>query len=181
MNITRLALVVLLLGTVGCSSATHIRATAKYNPLDRVEQKAQEDWSIDRVDTNTLDLSKFWPGYSISALGYAASLADLVYDHADSVLYVPYYFKIISPFYLFIPTTHDADHRRSEYKYSWSLSRRMNDELDDTLRWSGASVISGRGGKLSETFPQREPILLQPKVPPLPPARLSKLQPSCAT
>ena len=100
MNITRLALVVLLLGTVGCSSATHIRATAKYNPLDRVEQKAQEDWSIDRVDTNTLHLSKFWPGYSISALGYAASLADLVYDRADSVLYVPYYFKIISPFYL---------------------------------------------------------------------------------
>lgn len=73
------------------------------HPLDRVEQKAQEDWSIDRVDTNTLHLSKFWPGYSISALGYAASLADLVYDHADSVLYVPYYFKIISPFYLFIP------------------------------------------------------------------------------
>ena len=58
---TRLVLVVLILCTFGCSSATYIRAKVAENPLDRVAQQAQADWSVDRVDANKLELSDAWP------------------------------------------------------------------------------------------------------------------------
>ena len=89
--ITRFVLVVLLLGTFGCS-ATYIRASVADNPLERVAQNAQVDWSIERVDANTLHLSKAWVGYGLMMLGYSASHANLAYDHTDAVLYIQYYF-----------------------------------------------------------------------------------------
>ena len=39
--LARFILVVLVLATFGCSSATYIRAKATENPLDRVAQQAQ--------------------------------------------------------------------------------------------------------------------------------------------
>lgn len=42
----RLISVVLVLAMSGCSTATYIRATVTDNPLDRVAQQAQEDWSM---------------------------------------------------------------------------------------------------------------------------------------
>lgn len=67
--LARIVLVVLLLGTFGCSSATYIRAKVTDNPLERVVQQAQEDWSVTRVDANTLQLSDAWPIHSVLALG----------------------------------------------------------------------------------------------------------------
>ena len=88
--ITRFVLAVLLLGTVGCT-VTFIQATATENPLDRVEQQAQEeDWSIERVNADTLHLRHAWVVSSIVNLGYVVSHTSLVYNHADSVLYIQY-------------------------------------------------------------------------------------------
>jgi len=71
--------------TVGCSSsATYIKAAVPDNPLDRVAQQAHENWSVERVDANTLELSDAWPLYSLGALGYGASHANLSYDPAGS-------------------------------------------------------------------------------------------------
>ena len=82
--IARLVLVVLLLGTFGCSSATYIRAKATENPLDRVAQQAQKDWSVERVDANTLQLTDSWPIHSIFSLGRSVSRANLSYDAPNS-------------------------------------------------------------------------------------------------
>lgn len=91
--LARFVLVVLLIGTFGCSSATYIRATVTGNPLDRVAQQAQEDWSVERVDANTLHISDAWPIHSVGALGYSASHANLSYDAPGSVLNIQYYFQ----------------------------------------------------------------------------------------
>jgi hypothetical protein len=74
MMLSRFILVALLLATFGCSSATYIRAKVTDNPLDRVAQQAQEDWSVTRVDANTLQLSDAWPIHSYLALGYSTSM-----------------------------------------------------------------------------------------------------------
>jgi hypothetical protein len=73
-------LVVLMLATFGCSSATYIRANAAENPLDRVAQQAQTDWTVERVDANTLQLTNSWPIHSISSPGRSVSRANLSYD-----------------------------------------------------------------------------------------------------
>ena len=77
--LSRFILVALLLVTFGCSSATYIRAKVTDNPLDRVAQQAQEDWSVTRVDANTLRISDAWPIHSFFSLGYTASHAHLFF------------------------------------------------------------------------------------------------------
>ena len=89
----RVSLIILLIGTWGCSSATYLRASVADNPLDRVAQQAQKDWSVERVDTNTLHLSNAWPLHSIAALGYSASHANLVYLPSQSELNLQYFFQ----------------------------------------------------------------------------------------
>jgi len=166
--ITRFVLVVLLLGTFGCSRATYIQATVTDNPLDRVEQQAQEeDWSIERVNSDTLHLSNAWIFSSIVNLGYSVSHAHLVYDQAYSVLYIQYYLRTFSLFTLFIPTTIDMDYRRHRLSYH---SRRMDKEIDDILRWSEISVAWKRRVKRSDIFPPARPLPLPPQKPDLPPA-----------
>lgn len=75
--LARFMLVVLVLATFGCSSATYIRAKATENPLDRVAQQAQNDWTVERVDANTLHLTDSWPIHSILSLGRSVSRANL--------------------------------------------------------------------------------------------------------
>ena len=69
MMIIQPVVIVFLLGMFGCSRATYIRATVTDNPLGWVEQQAQADWSIKRVDANTLYLSEIfrWSGASMKS------------------------------------------------------------------------------------------------------------------
>jgi hypothetical protein len=149
--LARLMLIVLLIGTFGCSSATYIRAKVTENPLDRVAQQAQEDWTVERIDANTLELSDAWPIHSIFALGYSASYANLAYNAADSVLDVRYYFQSNQLGLLFIPFSLDAE----PGFVGGALKPIMNDQIKDILQWSGASVLSRRAGDMSEIFPSR--------------------------
>lgn len=145
----RIMLIVLLLGTFGCSSATYIRAKVVDNPLERVAQQAQEDWSVTRVDANTLQLSDAWPIHSIGALGYSASHANLFYDASASALNIQYFFQSNQLSMLFVPFYLDAEPGFA----GGALKPIMNGQIDDILRWSGASVISRRAGEKSEPFP----------------------------
>lgn len=138
-----------LLAAVGCSSATYITASVKTNPLDHVAQQAQENWSVERVNANTLHLSDAWPIHSVTSLGYSASYANLCYDENSSVLNVQYYFQSNQLLMLFIPMTLNAEPSLG----GAALKPIMNGQIDDILRWSGASVISRRAGENSEVFP----------------------------
>lgn len=149
--LARLILIVLLIGTFGCSSATYIRAKVTENPLDRVAQQAKEDWTVERIDANTLVLSDAWPIHSIFALGYSASYANLAYNADDSVLDVRYYFQSNQLGLLFIPFSLDAE---SGF-VGGALKPIMNDQIKEILQWSGASVLSRRAGDMSETFPPK--------------------------
>lgn len=151
MMLIRLMLIVLLIGTFGCSSATYIRAKVTENPLDRVAQQAKESWTVERIDANTLELSDAWPIHSVLSLGYSASHANLAYNAADSVLDIRYYFKSNQLFLLFIPFSLDAE----PGFVGGALKPIMNDQINDVLRWSGASVLSRRAGEMSETFPPK--------------------------
>lgn len=150
--LARFILVVLLLGTIGCSSASYIRATVTDNPLDRVAQQAQEDWSVERVDANTLKLSDAWPIHSFFSLGYSASYANLSYDARGSLLDIQYYFQSNQLLMLFIPLYLHAEPGFG----GAALKPTMNGQIDDIMRWSGASVISRRAGEQSESFPPKE-------------------------
>lgn len=145
----RVMVVVLLLGTFGCSSATYIRAKVADNPLERVAQQAKEDWSVTRVDANTLQLSDAWPIHSIGSLGYSASHANLYYDASVSALDIQYFFQSNQLLKLFIPMYIHAE----SGGFGMMLKPIMNGQIDDILRWSGASVISRRTGERSEPFP----------------------------
>lgn len=147
--LVRSILVVLLLVTFGCSSATYIRAKVTNNPLDRVAQQAQEDWSVDRLDANTLQLSDAWPIHSFFTLGYTASHANLSFDRSGSVLYIQYYLQSNQLGLLFIPIYLDAE----PGFVGGALKPIMRGQIDDILRWSEASVISRRAGEQSEPFP----------------------------
>lgn len=149
--LARFVLVVLLLGTFGCSSATYIRAKVTDNPLDQVAQQAQEGWSVDRVDANTLQLSDAWPIHSFLALGYSVSHANLSYDPSDSVLNIQYYFQSNQLLMLFVPFYIDAEPGFA----GGALKPIMNWQIDDILRWSGTSVTSRRAGEKSEPFPPK--------------------------
>lgn len=147
--LARIILVVLVLATFGCSSATYIRAKATENPLDRVAQQAQNDWSVERVDANTLQLTDAWPIHSILSLGRSVSRANLSYDAPNSALDIQYYFQSNQLGLLFIPAYLDAEPGFA----GGALKPIMNGQIDDILRWSGASVISRRAGEQSEPFP----------------------------
>ena len=149
--LTRFVLVVLLLGTVGCTSVTYIQAKVADNPLDRVAQQAREDWSVERVDANTLHLSDAWPLHSIGALGYSASHANLFYDTSGSVLNIQYYFQSNQLLMLWVPFSLDAEPGFA----GGALKPTMNGQINDILRWSGALVISRRAGDKSDPFPPK--------------------------
>ena len=147
--LARFILVVLVLATFGCSSATYIRAKATENPLDRVAQQAQNDWSVERVDANTLQLTDSWPIHSILSLGRSVSRANLSYDGQNSALDIQYYFQSNQLGLLFIPMYLDAE----PGFVGGALKPIMSDQVNDILRWSGVSVESRRAGKQSEPFP----------------------------
>ena len=147
--LARFILVVLVLATFGCSSATYIRAKATENPLDRVAQQAQSDWTVERVDANTLQLTDAWPIHSIFSLGRSVTRANLSYDAPNSALDIQYYFQSNQLGLLFIPMYLDAE----PGFVGGALKPIMNGQVDDILRWSGASVISRRAGEQSELFP----------------------------
>lgn len=147
-TLPRMLLLVLLVGTFGCNTATQIRAKVTDNPLDRVAQQAQEDWSVERVDANTLHLSDVWPIHSVLNLGYSVSHANLFYDASDSVLNIQYYLQSQSLGFLFIPLYYDAEWGSA----GGALKGIMNGQIDDILRWSGASVISRNRGLRSDPF-----------------------------
>src|SRR5512147_367701 len=151
MMLARFMLAVLLLATFGCSSATYIRANVTENPLDRVAQQAQEDWTVERVDANTLQLTDSWPIHSIFSLGRSVSKANLSYDAPNSALDIQYYFQSNQLGLLFIPAYLDAE----PGFVGGALKPIMNDQVNDILRWSGASVISRRAGEQSELFPPK--------------------------
>jgi hypothetical protein len=138
---------VLLLTAFGCS-ATYIQAKVSGNPLDRVEQKAQDDWTIRRLNANTLEMSDAWPFHSIGIFGYTASHANLVYDDAASVLNIQYYLQSNHLLTIWMPTTMDAE----PGLWGAMLKPTMNDQIRKILGWSGASVISRRGGEKSDRF-----------------------------
>ena len=149
--LARFILVVLVLATFGCSSATYIRAKATENPLDRVAQQAQKDWSVERVDANTLQLTDSWPIHSVLSLGRSVSRANLSYDGQNSALDIQYYFQSNQLVLLFIPMYLDAEPGFA----GGALKPIMSDQVNDILRWSGASVISRRAGEQSEPFPPK--------------------------
>ncbi len=145
----RLMIVILVLVLSGCSTATYIRANVAENPLDRVARQAQEDWSVDRVDANTLNISDAWPIHSVFSFGYTVSHANLVYDQSASALNIRYYLQSNQLFTLFIPVHLDAE----PGFVGGALKPVMNDQVNDILRWSGATVQSRRAGPQSEPFP----------------------------
>ena len=147
-----LGICILLMGPFinGCSSsATYIKATVPDNPLDRVTRQSQEHWSIDRVDANMLKLSDAWPGYSFGALGYGASYANLFFDPATSEMNVQYYFRAFPIMTLWIPFSIDAE----PGAFGMALKPTMNDQINEIIKWSGATITSRRAGDRSEPFP----------------------------
>jgi len=146
----RLLLLVFTLATFGCS-ATYIKATVRDNPLERVAQQAQKDWSVERMDENTLRLRNLWPIHSFFALGYSASYANLSYDPSVPELNLQYYFKSHQLGLLFIPISIDAE----PGFFGGLLKPIMNQQIDDILRWSDATATSRRSGSRSEQSPQR--------------------------
>jgi len=135
--------------TFGCSGASYIKASVLDNPLQRVAQQAKQEWSVERVNENTLHLRDSWPIHSLFALGYSASYANLIYDPSISELNIQYYFKSYQPVTLWIPFSIDAEPGFT----GGALKPIMNQQIDDILRWSDATVTSRRSGSRSETFP----------------------------
>lgn len=147
--VVRFMLIVLLLGMFGCSSATYIRAKTTENPLDRVAQQAQSDWSVERVDATTLQLTDAWPIHSVFSIGRSVSRANLSYDGQNSTLDIQYFFQTNSLGLLFIPSYIDAE----PGFVGGALKPIMNEQINHILRWSEASVQSRRSGARDETFP----------------------------
>lgn len=140
---------VFLLGTVGCSSATYIQAKVTENPLDRVVDQSGEMWSKKRIDSNTLELSQPWPMRSFH-VDRNTTHANFSYNAAASVLNIQYYFEGRQLLMLFIPFTIDAE---PAVVVGRAVKPAMNAQIQDILRWSGASVLMRRGGDKSEQFP----------------------------
>lgn len=148
----RLFLLFFTFAAFGCSGASYIKATVPDNPLQRVAQQAEQEWSVERVDENTLHLRDSWPIHSIFALGYSASYANLFYDPSVPELNIQYYFKSYQPTTLWIPFSIDAE----PGFVGGVLKPTMNQQIDDILRWSGATVTSRRAGSRSEAFPSEK-------------------------
>ena len=150
-GIVRLLLLSSALVTVGCATATNITATVHDNPLQRVAQAAQEDWTVEQVDENTLHLRDVWPIHSFFALGYSASHVNLFYDTAAKELDLQYFFESYQLWLLFIPFSLDAE----PGFVGVALKPIMNGQIEDILRWSGATLRSRRAVDRSQPFPQR--------------------------
>jgi hypothetical protein len=148
----RLFLVLLTFTTLGCSAASYIRATVPDNPLQRVAQQAQEEWTVVQVDENTLHLRDVWPIHSFFALGYSASHAILSYDRSGPELNIQYYFKSYQPITLWVvPFSIDAE----PGFFGGALKPIMNQQINNILQWSGATIIHRRSGSRSEAFSQK--------------------------
>jgi hypothetical protein len=147
--VLRLWLLSSMLVMSGCG-ATYIKATIQENPLDNIAQQAKGlQWSVERVDDTTLHLRDSWPLYSIVSFGYTAAYADLFYDPSAQELDLKFYLRSFQLFWLYIPVYLDAEYGF----FGGALKPTMRDELDDILRWSGATVKSRRAGSTSEPFP----------------------------
>jgi len=147
----RLFLLFFILAAFGCSAASYIKATVPDNPLQRVAQQAQQDWSVERVDENTLHLRNSWTTHSVLSLGYSRSYANLFYDPSIPELNLQYFFESNQLFTLWFPTSIDAEPGFA----GGALKPTMNQQIDDILRWSGATITSRRSGSRFEAFPQR--------------------------
>lgn len=101
------------------------------------------------MDANTIQLSDAWPIHSIGPLGYSASHANLFYDTSASALNIQYFFQSNQLPMLFVLFYLDAEPGFA----GGALKPIMNGQIDDILRWSGASMISRRAGEKSEPFP----------------------------
>ena len=152
MVFSRILVLFFLLSTMGCS-ASYIRATVKDNPLDVVAKEAQTDWSVDRIDQYTLRLTRSDVLASILMFGYCASHATLFYDASASELKMQYYLQGNYLMTLWMPARTDAELGPEPSK----LKLALNHEIDDILRWSGASVTERRVVKKSEPFPPAAP------------------------
>src|SRR5262245_2578428 len=148
MVFSRILVLFFLLNTMGCT-ASYIRATVKDNPLDVVAREAQTDWSVDWIDHYTLRLTKSHVPASILLLGYCASHATLFYDASASELKMQYYLQGNYLMTLWMPARTDAELGPEPS----ALKLALNHEIDDILRWSGASVTERRVVKKSEPFP----------------------------
>jgi hypothetical protein len=121
------------------------------NPLDRVAEQASKDWSVERIDANTLELTNTWPLHSLGSLGYSVSHANLFFDQMKYELNIQYYFRSNQLFTLWMPTYIDAE----SGAWGAALKPTMNEQINEIIRWSGASVISRRAGDKSEPFPAK--------------------------
>jgi hypothetical protein len=159
MVFSRILVLFFLLNTMGCS-ASYLRATVKDNPLDVVASEAETDWSVDWIDQHTLRLTKSHVLASILMFGYCASHATLFYDASASELKMQYYLQGNYLMTLWMPARTDAElgPEPSELKLA------LNHEIDDILRWSGASVTERRVVKKSEPFPLTAPLFIKPKL-----------------
>lgn len=134
--------------TFGCTGATYIRATVNDNPLDRVAQQAQKEWTVQRVDENTLRLRDVWPIFSVASFGYTASYANIIYNPSVHEIDLQYYLRFQSLLYLFIPIYNNA-----EPNINGVSSPIMEGQINDILTWSGATQKFRRSGSESEPFP----------------------------
>jgi len=138
------------LAALGCSDASYIKATVLDNPIQRVAKQARQDWSVEQVDENTLRLRRYWPNHSSMSGGYSFSYANLFYDSSVSELEIQYYFKSTQLLMLGIPFSTDA-----EPGFAGSLLKpTMNQQIDDIVNWSGATIKSRRSGSRFEVFPK---------------------------
>jgi hypothetical protein len=138
---------IFLLGTVGCSSATYIKTKVTENPINRVVDQSGEIWSKKRIDSNTLELSQPWPTSGLERVLFFWDLesnvthANLSYDAAALVLHIQYYLEARQLLMLFIPFYVDAE---PAVVVGRAVKPAMNAQIQDILRWSGASVLSRR-------------------------------------
>jgi len=153
MVFSRILVLCFLLNTMGCS-ASYLRGTVKDNPLEVVAREARTDWSVDWIDQHTLRLTKSHILSSILMLGYCASHATLFYDASASELKMQYYLQGNYLMTLWIPARTDAEGGPEPSK----LKLALNHEIDDILRWSGASVTERKVVKKSGPFPPTAPL-----------------------
>lgn len=97
-----------------------------------------------------MQLTNTWTLHSIGALGYSASHANLSYD-GSSELNIQYYLQSNQLMTLWMPMVLHAE----PGMWGAALKSSMNDQINDILRWSNASVVSRRAGDKAEPFPPR--------------------------
>ena len=129
LNVLILLSVVAFLGS-GCT-ATHLTAFAEDNPLPQIAEKAAEDYKVDRIDDNTLELRDTWVLSSIGGLGWYTSHANLQYNPDENKLYMKYYLRSIALWTLYIPSYLDAE----PGLVGGAMKSTMNSQIDEILKW----------------------------------------------